>query len=71
MEVIADGMTLIHIVNGREVLRMSNSRQLVEGKLIPLTRGKFSIQSEGAEAFFRKILVRKLGDTAADGKTAM
>lgn len=71
MEVIADGKTLIHIVNGREVLRMTNSRQLVDGKLMPLTRGKFSIQSEGAEAFFRNILVRKLAGTAAEGKTAL
>lgn len=63
MEVIADGKTLIHIVNGREVLRMTNSRQLVDGKLIPLTRGKFSIQSEGAEAFFRNIIVKKLATT--------
>ena len=60
MEVIADGQTLIHIVNGHEVLRMFNSRQPVDGKLVPLVRGKFSIQSEGAEAFFRNILVRKL-----------
>ncbi len=68
MEVIADGKTLVHIVNGHEVLRMTNSRQLVDGKLIPLTRGKFSIQSEGAEAFFRNILVRKLAGTAAGAR---
>ena len=52
------------------MLRMSNSRQLVDGKAIPLTRGKFSIQSEGAEAFFRKIFVRKLNGAAAEGKQA-
>jgi hypothetical protein len=71
MEVIADGKTLVHIVNGHEVLRMTNSRQLVNGKPVPLTRGKFSIQSEGAEAFYRNILVRKLKGAAADGKSAM
>jgi hypothetical protein len=71
MEVIADGKTLVHIVNGREVLRMFNSRQLVDGKLVPLTRGKFSIQSEGAETFYRNILVKKLDGPAAEGKSAM
>jgi len=71
MEVIADGKTLIHIVNGREVLRVMNSRQLVDGKVVPLTRGKFSLQSEGSEAFFRNILVRPLVAPATQGRTAM
>lgn len=71
MEVIADGKTLIHLVNGHEVLRMTNSRQVVDGKVVPLSRGAFSIQSEGAEAFFRNILVKQLTAPAKDGKTAM
>ena len=70
MEVIADGKTLIHIVNGREVLRATNSRQVVGGKVVPLTRGKFSLQSEGAEAFFRNIVVRTLDRPAAEYKGA-
>ena len=60
MEVIADGKTLIHIVNGREVLRAFNSRQKVDGKVVPLSKGKFSLQSEGGEAFYRNIEVMKL-----------
>jgi hypothetical protein len=67
MEVIADGNTLIHIVNGHEVLRAENSRQTVDGKVVPLTRGKFSIQSEGAEAFFRNLQVKPLrGEASAE-----
>jgi hypothetical protein len=50
---------------------MTNSRQLVDGKMIPLTHGKFSIQSEGAEAFLKNIVVRKLTGPAAEGKTAL
>jgi hypothetical protein len=68
MEVIADGKTLIHIVNGHEVLRVENSRQLVDGKVVPLTHGKFSIQSEGAEAFYRNIQVKPLAGPAAAEK---
>ena len=64
MEVIADGNTLIHLVNGHEVFRAANSRQTVDGKVVALRRGKFSLQSEGAEAFFRNISVRKLTSTA-------
>lgn len=66
MEVIADGKTLIHIVNGHEVLRVTNSRQVVDGKVAPLARGKFSLQSEGSEAFFRNIQVRSLSKPAAE-----
>jgi hypothetical protein len=65
MEVIADGKTLIHIVNGHEVLRAFNSRQTIDGKVAPLTRGKFQIQSEGAEAFYRNIVVKQLDGAAA------
>jgi hypothetical protein len=60
MEIIADGDTLVHIVNGKEVFRAFDSRQTVGGKSVPLKRGKLSIQSEGAEAFFRNIIIREL-----------
>lgn len=60
MEVIADGTSLVHIVNGEEVFRATQSRQMVDGKSVPLNRGKFSIQSEGAEAFFKNIVVKPL-----------
>jgi hypothetical protein len=63
MEVIADGKTLVHIVNGHEVLRVSNSRQ-PDGA--PLVSGKFSIQSEGSEVFYRNIVARELDGSAAD-----
>jgi hypothetical protein len=65
MEIIADGKTLIHVVNGHEVLRVENSRQTVDGKVVPLTRGKFSLQSEGAEAFYRDIRVKSLSGPAS------
>jgi hypothetical protein len=66
--VIADGKTLIHVVNGHEVLRVENSRQAGDGKSAPLTRGHFQIQSEGAEAFFRDIRVKALTVPAAQEK---
>lgn len=68
MEVIADGKTLIHVVNGHEVLRVENSRQTVDGQVVPLARGKFSLQSEGSEAFFRNIQVKPLDGPASAEK---
>lgn len=60
MEVIADGQTIIHKVNGHEVLRVFNSQQTVDGKKVPLTKGRIQIQSEGAEVFYRNIEIKSL-----------
>lgn len=66
MEVITDGVTLVHKVNGHEVFRGFNSRHKVDGKFVPLTRGKLQIQSEGAETFFRNIQIKTLDKPAAE-----
>ncbi len=66
MEVITDGITLIHKVNGHEVFRGFHSRQPVGGDYVPLTRGKLQIQSEGAEVFYRRIEIKALDKPAAD-----
>jgi hypothetical protein len=58
MEVIADGKTLIHKVNGYEVFRATNSRQSVDGQIVALSRGKIQLQSEGAEVFYRNLFIR-------------
>jgi hypothetical protein len=54
------GGTSVHIVNGKVVMVLTNSRQVVDGKEVPLTRGKIQIQSEGAEVFYRNITIRPL-----------
>ena len=66
MEIIADGETLIHKVNGHEVLRAFNSQQTVAGERVPLMRGHLQIQSEGAEVFYRNIKIQSLTKPAAD-----
>jgi 3-keto-disaccharide hydrolase len=60
IEMIAVGGTSVHIVNGKVNMILTNSRQLVDKKETPLTRGKVQIQSEGAEVFYRNIAYRKL-----------
>jgi hypothetical protein len=37
---------------------LTGSRHVVEGKEVPLTKGKIQIQSEGAEVFYRNIAIR-------------
>jgi hypothetical protein len=58
MEVIARGDSMTHIVNGEVVLHATNSRQVIDGDEVPLTRGKIQIQSEGSEVFYRNIEIR-------------
>ena len=55
MEIIARGDTVEHILNGQVVLRATNLSQVVDGKTVPLTKGKIQFQSEGAEVFYRNI----------------
>jgi len=56
VEVIADGNTVKHVVNGV----LTN-----EGTNLSHTRGKILLQSEGAEVFYRKIELRPLKAPAA------
>jgi hypothetical protein len=58
IELVTVGGTSVHIVNGKVVMVLTNSRRRVEGKEVPLTRGKIQIQSEGAEVFYRNIAYR-------------
>lgn len=60
MEVIATADELIHKVNGKIVFKAVNSRQIINGEKVPLTKGKIQIQSEGAEVFYRNIKIKKL-----------
>jgi hypothetical protein len=50
----------VHVVNGTTVMILENSRQLVNGKEIPLTKGRIQLQTEGAEIFYRNVKVRKI-----------
>ena len=60
MEVIARGDTVEHRVNGKTVFRATGLKQTVDGKPVPLTKGRIQIQSEGAEVFYRNIEIRPL-----------
>ena len=60
MEVIAKGGQITHIINGKVVLKASNSSQIINGEKVPLTKGKIQLQSEGAEIFYKDIEIKNL-----------
>ena len=60
IELYTVGQTSVHLVNGKVNMILTGSRQKVDGKEVPLTKGKIQIQSEGAEVFYRNITIRPI-----------
>ena len=60
MEIYTMGGRSVHLVNGKVNMRISNSRHVVAGQELPLTKGKIQLQSEGAEVFYRNIKIRAI-----------
>ncbi len=50
----------IHIVNGRVVMILRNSRYVENGKKIPMIKGRIQLQSEAAEVYYKNIEIRTL-----------
>jgi hypothetical protein len=65
IELLTASGTSVHIVNGKVVMVLTNSRRKVADREVPLTRGKIQLQSEGAEVFYRNIEYRTITDIAA------
>jgi hypothetical protein len=60
------GGTSVHVINGKVVMVLNNSRQVVQDKEIPLTKGKIQIQSEGSEVYYRDIKVCPIDKIPSD-----
>jgi hypothetical protein len=60
MELFCLGQQSVHVVNGRMNMRLSGIRQVVDGREVPLTRGRLQFQSEAAEVFYANIMVRSI-----------
>ncbi len=60
VEVLSVGGASVHVANGHANLRMSGLRDRVDGREVPLLRGKIQIQSEGAEVFYRRAQIRSI-----------
>jgi len=61
VEVLCLRGTCVHAVNGKVNMVLANPLQPGPiGSMVPLTRGRIQIQSEGAEVFYRDITVRSI-----------
>jgi hypothetical protein len=45
---------------------LNNSRYVVNGKTVPMIKGKILIQSEAAEVFYKEIKIRELSSLPAE-----
>jgi hypothetical protein len=55
----------LHIVNGKVVMVLANSRYHENGKDFPLTKGKIQLQSEAAEVFYKDIQLKQIDQLPA------
>ncbi len=61
LELICHEGTSLHIVNGKVVMALFNSKyKNSEGQIVPLQKGRIQIQSEAAEAFYKNIEIRSI-----------
>ena len=61
LELICFEGTSYHIVNGKVVMALYNSRfKNADGNIVPLTKGKIQIQSEAAEVFYKNIQIKTI-----------
>ena len=63
VELITLGDSSIHIVNGKVVMRLFNSRNMIDKT--PLTSGKIILQSEGAEVFYKDLYIKPITEIPA------
>jgi Domain of Unknown Function (DUF1080) len=56
------GGTSVHVFNSVVTMLLQNPRQVVDGKQVPLRRGKIQLQSEGAEVYYRHIRLRPISE---------
>ena len=63
--IVMDGNS-IHIVNGKVVMRLFNSR--IGSSQKPLNSGRIILQSEGAEVYYKDIYIRQLAEIPEEFK---
>jgi len=62
LDLYVHGDTSVHMINGKRMMVLYHSSQLENGNLVPLTKGKLQIQCEGAEVFYKQIMIRPLNE---------
>ncbi len=63
LELICFGGTSLHIVNGKVVMALYNSRyNNLDNQILPLTKGRIQIQSEAAEVYYKDIQIKSISE---------
>jgi len=62
LEVICWENHAVHLVNGKVNMVILNSFYREEDKVLPLNSGRLTLQSEGAEIFFKDIYIKKINE---------
>lgn len=65
LELICLNGDSIHIVNGKVVMRLHNAQRLDGTEPAPLTSGQISLQTEGAEVFYRAVDIQPIKEIPA------
>jgi hypothetical protein len=65
LELYCLGQTSVHVVNGQMNMVLTGLRHRLEGRELPLTRGRIQFQSEAAEVFYRNIAIRPISEMPA------
>ena len=60
LDLYCHGDTSVHVINGKVMMVLYHSSQLEKAQVLPLVKGKIQIQSEGAEVFYKQIMVEPL-----------
>ena len=60
IDIYAFGRESVHIINGKKNMHLFDIGHIINGKVVPLAKGKIQIQSEGAEIYYRDIKIRPI-----------
>ena len=60
VDLYCHGDTSIHMINGKVMMILYNQKQLDNGVILPLNKGRIQIQSEGAEVFYKDIKIEPI-----------
>jgi hypothetical protein len=66
LDLICLGADSIHVVNGVVVMRLHGAQRIDGPAPAPLTSGQISLQTEGAEVFYRDVAVRRITEVPAE-----
>ncbi len=66
LDLYCHGDTSVHIINGKVMMVLYHSSQMENGQALPLVKGKIQIQSEGAEVFYKDIMIESIETIPAE-----